>query len=99
MSIVANLTPTQVPSNTQNGEVPGTLFAHVTVAPAGGAGTYTINHNLQWTPTFVHAICQLTEGTTPTSANALVAFCKADTNATVVAVNFPANGTYDVFYC
>lgn len=99
IAIIANLTPTPIPASTNNGEVPGTIFSHVTVAPAGGAGTYTFNHNLQWTPTFVMVIAQLAEGTAPSSSNATVAYCLADTTATVVAINVPSNGTYHVYYC
>lgn len=98
MAIVADLTPTVIPAGTLNGEVPGTIFGHVTVAPAGGAGTYTFSHNLQWTPTFVMAIAQLAEGTAPSSSNATVGYCLADTTATKVAVNFPGNGTFHVYF-
>jgi hypothetical protein len=99
MAIVAQLVPTPIPSTTQNGEVPGTLFGHVTVTSAGGAGTYTFPHNLQWTPTMAFAVARLTEGTTPTAANSATAFCAADTSSTLVAINLPGNGTFDVFFC
>ncbi|SRR5216683_5713862 len=98
MAIVANLTPTDIPAGTQNGAVPGTVFSHVTVAPAGGAGTYTFAHNLQWTPTFVMVIAQLAEGTAPTAANSLAAYCIADTSSTLIAINVGGNGTFHVFY-
>lgn len=98
MAIVANLTATPVPSNTQTGAVPGTIFCHVTVTAAGGAGTYTINHNLQWTPTFGIAVAQGAEGTTPTSANSNSSFCPADCTSTVVAFNFAGNNTYDAYF-
>lgn len=99
MAIVATLTPTPIPANTQNGGVQGTMINHVTITAAGGAGTYNFPHNLTWTPLFVSVIAQLTEGTTPTAANAAVAWCVADTTSTNVAVNLPGNGTYHVFYC
>jgi hypothetical protein len=98
MAIVAQLVPTPIPGTTQNGDVPGTLLAHVTITPAGGAGTYTFPHNLQWAPTAVFGIARLTEGTTPTTSNSLIAYCAADTTTTLVAVNVGGNGTYDVFY-
>ncbi len=98
MAVVAQLVPTPIPANTQNGAVPGSIFSHVTITSAGGAGTYTFPHNLQWTPTFVWVVPQLTEGTTPTATNAATAWCFADTTATLIGVNLPGNGTYHVIY-
>lgn len=98
MAIVAQLTATPVPANTQLGAVTGTPFAHVTITSAGGAGTYTFLHLLQWTPTFVWIVPRLTEGTAPTAANAAVAWCQADTSSTLIGVNLPGNGTFDVIY-
>lgn len=98
MAIVATLTPTPVPANTKNGAVTGTVFNHVTITSAGGAGTYNFAHNLQWTPTFVFVVPELAEGTVPSAANSAVAWCIADTNSTNVAVNLPGNGVFDVYY-
>ena len=99
MAVVANLTPTPVPAAGElNGSVTGTMLCHVTITSAGGAGTYTFVHNLQWTPTFVAIVPQLSEGTTPSAANSAVAWCKADTSSTLIGVNLPGNGTFDVIY-
>lgn len=98
MAIIANLTGTPIPSTSLNGAVPGTLLDHVTVTSAGGAGTYTFTHLLQWTPTFCLVVPQIAEGTTPTTSNSSVAFCKADTTSTVIAFNLPGNGTFDLYY-
>lgn len=97
MAIIANLTPTPVPANTALGGVPMQLF-HVKVTAAGGAGTYTINHGLSYTPTYAFAVAELAEGTTPTASNAVMANCIADFTSTVIAINLPANGVWDVFY-
>ena len=99
MAVIATLTPTPIPGNTQNGGVLGTMMFHVTVAPAGGAGTYKFPHNLPWTPTYCHVVAQLAEGNTPTTSNSVVAWCFADTDATNVAINVAGNGTYHVYYC
>lgn len=98
MAIIATLATTAVPSSTQQGAIPGTVFAHVKITAAGGAGTYNFAHNLQWTPTFALVIVELAEGVNPTAANAAVAFCPADTTATNLAVNLPGNATYHVIY-
>lgn len=68
---------------------------HVTIAPASGAGTYTFNHGLAYTPTAVFAIVEITQGTTPTVN---IGWDKSDTSSTVVALNVSANCTVDVFY-
>jgi hypothetical protein len=98
MAIIATLVPTSVPTGTQQGAVPGTVFSHVTITSAGGAGTYNFAHGLQWTPTFALVIVRLAEGVNPTAANAAVGFCAADTTATNLAVNLPGNATYDIVY-
>jgi len=98
MAIVATLTPSPVPANTLNGDVTGTAINHVTVAPAGGAGTYRFAHNLQWTPTFFMGVAELAEGTSPSATNALISYCIADTNSTYLAFNVGGNGTYDIYY-
>ena len=98
MAIVADLTPTPIPAGDTTGGVTGSMFSHVTVTPAGGAGTYTFSHNLPWTPTAVLVIAQLAEGTAPTATNAAVAWCIADTTATKVAINVGGNATYHVWY-
>lgn len=94
MAIAAVLTPSPIPSNTLNGVMPIDMF-HVTIAPASGAGTYTFAHGLAYTPTAVFAIPEISQGTTPTIA---VGWDKADTSATVVALNFSGNCTCDVYF-
>ena len=98
MAIVAQLATTSVPSTSSNGAVSGTIWAHVTVAPAGGAGTYTFLHNLQWTPTFCFVIPQLAEATNPSGSNACVGWCFADLSSTLIAINVAGNGTYHCIY-
>ena len=98
MAALAQLTATPIPGNTQTGAVPGTTFGHVRITPANGAGTYTFAHNLQWTPLFAVVIPILGQGTLPVAGNAAVAFCVADTTSTLLAVNLPANGIYDVVF-
>lgn len=95
MAIVAQLTPTPIPATTQNGAVSGAVWSHVTVAPAGGAGTYTFLHNLQWTPTFAWIIPRGADGVSPTLS---AAWCFADTSSTLIGLNVSGNGTYDVVY-
>lgn len=97
MAIVATLVPTPVPANTGSGSVAGSMEAHVTVAPAGGAGTYNFPHGLTWTPRKITVTPDLAEGVTPAAANMATA-CYVDTNATNVAINVGGNGTYHVFY-
>lgn len=99
MAVLANLTTTPVPGNTQNGAIPGTTLSHVRISPAGGAGTYTFNHNLQWTPLFAMVVPIMTQGSVPVAGNAATAFCVADTTSTLLAVNLPASGIFDVVYC
>lgn len=98
MAIVATLVPTPVPAGTGSGGSPGSMRAHVTVTPAGGAGTYNFPHGLTWKPTSIYVYSDLAEGTAPAATNMGTA-CFIDTNATNVAINVGGNGTYHVEYC
>lgn len=98
MAILANLTPTPVPSSATLGETPMVLY-HVKVTSASGAGTYTFAHGLPYTPTVALVVADQSEGTNPSTSNlAQVSLCTADTNATSVAVNLPGNATYHIIY-
>ncbi len=98
MAVVADLTPTAVPSTDLNGGIPLVLF-HVKVTSAGGAGTYTFSHGLQYTPTVAWVIADQAEGTNPsTSSLGIVGACYADFSATKVAINLAGNATYHVIY-
>lgn len=100
MAIVATLTPTPVPAGLTNGGVSGNaMMMHVTVTPAGGAGTYNFVHGLTYTPLFCMVVAQLGEGTTPSATNSTVGFCQADTTSANLAINVGGNGTYHVYYC
>lgn len=100
MAVVAQLTPTPVPSGLTNGGVTGNaMMMHVQVTSAGGAGTYTFAHGLQYTPLFCIPIAKLADGVTPSASNAAVGFVSADTTATLCAIALPGNITVDVYYC
>ena len=92
--ILANLTPSPIPANDTLGGAPMVLY-HVTVAPAGGAGTYTFAHGLHWAPTMVLLIAESAQGVTPTLT---LNWEPADTTATSIAFNTSGNGTIDVYY-
>ena len=98
MAVVATLAASPIPAADSLGSVLGTMFKHVTVTSAGGAGTYLFAHGLPWTPTAVIIIPQLAEATAPSAANSAVAWCYADTDATNIGINLPGNATYHVIY-
>jgi hypothetical protein len=91
-----NVTATPVPAGDTIGGI-SQLIYHVMITSTG-AGSFSFNHGLSYTPTWALAIAQLTDGTAPTSANAGVGFCPADTTATVLAINVGAAGTFHVLY-
>lgn len=98
MAIVADLTPTAVPSTDTNGGIPLVLF-HVKVTSAGGAGTYTFSHGLPYTPTVAWVIGDQAEGTNPSTSNlGQATACYADFSSTKVAINLAGNATYHVIY-
>ena len=75
--------------------LPGTGVYHVSITTTAANQTYQIAHGLPYTPTWGYAVLRLAEAVTPTQ---FVGFCPADTNATNIALNLGAVGTYDVFY-
>ena len=98
MAVVADLTPTPVPAGDTVGGAP-LLVYHVTVTSAGGAGTYTFNHGLQYTPTFALVIADQAEGTNPSTSNlGTVGVCVTDFSSTKVAINLAGNAKYHVIY-
>ena len=75
--------------------LPGTSINHVSITTTAANQTYIVPHGLTYAPTGGYAVLRLAEGTTPTT---FVGFCPADTNATNVAFNLGAVGTYDLYY-
>lgn len=73
----------------------GTGIQHVTITPASGPGTYQFAHGLTYTPEIAWAILRGGDGVTPSNYSA---FVLGDTNATFVALNLSANGTWDCYY-
>lgn len=93
-NIIGNLTFSPIPSGDTQGGLPLPKY-HVTVAPAGGAGTYTFLHGLQWTPTTVWLMVETAQGVTPTI---YAAWDVTDTTSTLIAFNVSGNCTVDVMY-